>query len=253
MSDGLDLTIAVAIRRTVQALELEAAEHGLEKLTEVKHLKPAFRDALLGVGLDGVQMSEKRLRFPSWEPRGVKGRLGGVDVIVGAEPDYRAFFELKWARGTHELGWTLWDTYKLAAARMHYGVSAYVVVGAPNSFWSDDAVPCVALYCDSTWSSQQLFSHYEEAWGDLLTGGTARPSRVPVSITTRLVASARLETSPRWELRALRIDVTDDGWLEFDGDWPVGHQPGRARAPAVPAGQVPERRAPSPLARTMCS
>jgi hypothetical protein len=187
------------------------------KVGEAKHMKPAFRKALSVVGVHDVQDTEKKLSFSSWEPADVAGRLGGVDVIVGTAPNYRAFFELKWAATMHELGWTLWDIYKLAAGRLEYGVNAYAIVGAPVSYWIDENVDCSALYCDSVWESRQLFRRYARAWTDLLNGGTARPHRVPASITTRLVARCPLNTSPQWELRALIVDADDVEWLEFHG------------------------------------
>jgi hypothetical protein len=223
VNDELDLAVASAIELTARTLEADLAAYGFTKVGEAKHMQPAFRKALSAVGVREVQETEKRLTFPSWEPPGIAGRLGGVDVIVGATPNYRAFFELKWAASKHELGWTLWDIYKLAAGRLEYGVNAYAIVGAPLSYWIDENVDCSVLYRDSTWESQQLFRRYRRAWADLLTGGSARPDRVPASIATRLIAACPLQTSPQWELRALRVDADDVEWLEFHGDWPVGH------------------------------
>jgi hypothetical protein len=226
MSDELDSAVVAATELTARTLEADLAAYGFTKVGEVKHMQPAFRRALSAVGVDDVQKSEKKLSFATWEPRGVGGRLGGVDVIAGAAPNYRAFFELKWAATKHELGWTLLDIYKLAAGRLEYGVKAYAIVGAPMSYWIDENVDCSALYCDSSWESRQIFRRYGRAWADLLKGGSARPHRVPASITTRLIAACPLDTSPKWGLRALAVDADDAEWLEFDGDWPVGHQDG---------------------------
>ena len=184
-------------------------------------MTPAFRQALTAAGVPDVQASGRRVRFALWEPPGVTGRLGPVDVLVGVEPNYRAFYELKWAASKRELGLTLWDIYKLATGRIEYGVSAYPVVGAPVSYWHDDGVACSALYCDSTWDSRQLFCRYKRAWADLLTGSTARPHRLPAAISTRLIAAQPLDTEPPWELRALRVEIADTEFLDFVDGWPV--------------------------------
>lgn len=218
--DELDPAVRVATKSTALRLESDIAAAGLEAVGEVKHMHPAFRESLSEAGLTDVQNHEKRLKFASWEPAGVKGRLGGVDVIVGCAPDYRAVFELKWAWTKRELGWTLWDIYKMAAARIEFDVTAYVVVGAPLSYWHDDGVACSSLYCDATWDSQQLFRRYEGAWKDLLAGGAARPGRIPARITTRLIASELLRITPPWQLRALRIEIPNGGWLAFEEGWP---------------------------------
>jgi hypothetical protein len=217
----LETGIRIALRDTARRLERDLAEVGFSKVGEAKHLKPAFRASLTSAGIVGVQPSEKRLSIRSWEPQGVKGRLGGVDVIVGTAPAYRAFFELKWAFTKKELGWTLWDVYKLVAARLEYGVRAFAIVGAPLTYWHDDAVGCSALYCDAVWNSRELFTRYADDWKNLLGGGAARPVRIPAKIETRLVAAEPLKTSPGWELRALEVDIPGFGWLDFDGDWPA--------------------------------
>lgn len=221
VSPMLDRTVANALRGTAVRLERDLDAYGFAKVGEAKHLQPAFREALTAAGVADVQRSEKRLSFKSWEPEGVKGRLGGIDVVVGRAPEYRAFFELKWAYSKGELGWTLWDIYKLAAARIEYGVEAYAIVGAPLTYWADDDVDCSALYCDGVWDSRQLFARYARAWKDLLRGGKARPIRVPASISTRVVAAEPIRSSPGWELRALAIEIPSSDWLEFVGDWPA--------------------------------
>jgi hypothetical protein len=223
VTDALDIAVAAALDATARGLEARAATGpaGPAGLTEVRDLKPEFRDALSAAGVGEVQSAEKRIAFRTWEPHGVKGRLGGVDVVVGEALCRRAFFELKWARSKKELGWTLWDIYKLVAGRIEYGVAAYAVVRAPVTTWEDDAVDCAALYCDGTWNSRELFRRYERAWRELLAGGRARPRAVPAAITTRVVGTSALEIVPAWELRALRIDLPTDVWLDFDGDWPV--------------------------------
>lgn len=223
MTRTLDQEIAVALRETARRLEDDIGAHGLSKVGETKHLQPAFLASLASAGIAEVYAG-KRLPIRSWEPKGVKGRLGGFDVLVGTAPHYRAFFELKWAYSKRELGWTLWDIYKLAAARLEYGVQTYAIVGAPLAFWADSAVDCSSLYCDGVWESSELFRRYATAWADLLVGGTARPVRIPATIATRIVAAEPLQTSPGWELRSLAVDIPGFDWLEFDGDWPAAEE-----------------------------
>jgi hypothetical protein len=223
--DSMDSKVARAAHRTAAILEQEAQVVGIDAIGERSHQEPIFRAALSEEGLPDVLATGVKVSFPSWEPPGTKGRLGAVDVVAGAAPGFQAFFELKWAHSKDELGWTLWDIYKLAAGRGHFGVCAYAVVGAPVSYWVDHGVDCSALYCDGSWTSEELFRRYERAWRDLLAGGSARPWWVPAAISTRLIAACELKIEPRWELRVLRIDVLDDARLRFVGDWPEGHRP----------------------------
>ena len=222
--EEFDEHVAAALRRTGRRLELDIATHGLPRIGEVKHLRPAFVAALADVGVPDVQPAGRKLSVRSWEPFATKGRLGAYDVLVGTHPRYHALFELKWAHGKHELGWTLWDIFKLVAGRLEYGASCYAIVGAPQSYWQDETVGCSSIYCNGSWSSAELFRRYEKDWKNLLEGGTARPVRVPATIATRLVAAEPIEASPAWELRALAVDVPGFDWLEFDGDWPRGHR-----------------------------
>ena len=89
------------------------------------------------------------------------------------------FVRTEVASGKHELGWTLWDIYKLAAARVELGVATYAIVGAPVAYWIDESVDCSALYVDGTWDSAELFVRYERAWSDLLGGGPRDHSTCP--------------------------------------------------------------------------
>lgn len=96
-------------------------------------------------------------------------------------------------------------------------------MGAPLTYWADDDVDCSALYADGVWTSREPFQRYARAWIDLLSGGSARPVRVPATIETRLVAVERLDTLPGWELRAPAVEATDTEWLSFVGDRPENH------------------------------
>jgi hypothetical protein len=219
--DPPDEQVKAAVEAAAISMQIDALQTPITSLGEIRHLTPAFRAALAWSGIDYVLPFSPKLTVVSWEPPGVRGRLGGFDVAVGIQGDYGSLFELKWASSKHEVGWTLWDIFKLAAARIEYGAATYAVVGAPTSYWNDADVACSSLYCDGIWTSRDLFARYATAWSDLLTGGTARPARVPATITTSLVATASFSWRPTWQLRALRVEAVDAEWLEFEGDWPV--------------------------------
>lgn len=223
VSSELDERIGAALQATARTLEQDIAERTLSKIREIPHLTAAVRAGLTSALIDDVQPAGRKLSIRSWEPAGIQGRLGGFDVVVGSFPHYRALFELKWAKSKDELGWTLWDVYKLLAGRLEYGARAYAIVGAPDAYWADEAVGCASLYCDAVWESHELFRRYCRDWKNLLAGGTARPLRIPAAIETRLVAAEAIDCAPGWELRALAVDVPGFDWLEFEGDWPVGH------------------------------
>jgi hypothetical protein len=212
-----DQLIKYACERAGAALEQLALELGPDGISEKYQLQPAFREALCERVDDRVLREEKTLKLPGW-----RGRLGGVDIIVqdetGLSLDYLC--ELKWCQSRVELGWTLWDIYKMAAATQFVGVrGCYVVAGAPEHFWKEET-HCAPLFTDGKWRSLDLFQRFQEDWEDLLKGGPARLIYAPASIETRVVADVPLMMKSKpWRLRAI---VVKPELLLFDGDWPVG-------------------------------
>lgn len=217
---AMDAVVARAASATAKAMAARAVEITLEKTRERPHFHDAFRQGLRRDLGSQVLAGEKRLRVSDWEGG---GRLGGFDVICEDRGAYTLLAELKWCHSKGELGWTLWDIFKLVAAKVQYRTPAcYAVVGAPRRYWQDSTIDCAALYFDGVWESAELFDRYRRAWIDLLRGGSARPTRVPSSIETRLVAETALGTAPEWLIRVISVDVAGESWLPFDGDWPRG-------------------------------
>lgn len=218
----IDAAVAEATRIAARTLRGHLEELGPLAVGERTHQKPAFRQALADAGVHDVHASEKTYKLESWTPPGAKGRLGGFDIVVGDPAAPTALFELKWVyRYYHELGWTLWDIYKLAAAHIELGATGYAVVGAPTIYRDESAVACSDLFCNGTWSAADLFARYRIAWMELLMGGSARPARLPASIRTTLIASVDIDVDPGWQLRTIRIDAEGDAWLDFANGWPV--------------------------------
>ncbi len=205
------------------ALETGAAGglSGAMVLTESPNLRDTVRDSLRPEFADDVCPFEKTFKLPHW----TVGKLGGVDVLVrGPSSDtYRYMAELKWARETKELGWTLWDLYKMVSATFRRDTEAcYLVVGAPQATWQSGK-HFSAAFSTNLWDSQQLFIDYEADWRRLLKGGTARPTKVPSRVATTLVADAAIVTpTDKWSLRCLAVGPASTDWLMFDGNWPMG-------------------------------
>jgi hypothetical protein len=214
-----DQLIEFACERAGAALVQLALELGPDRIGERKQLQPAFREALCERFGDRVSQYEKRLKLPGWS-----GRLGGIDIIVHDEAggSERYLCELKWCHDLGTLGWTLWDIYKMVAARQLPGVQGcYVVAGAPEGFWESEGY-CAPLFTNGTWRSLDLFQRFEEDWTELLEGGPARLDFVPASIETRVVADIPLMMEPkRWRLRAIIVEPVGPERLLFDGDWPA--------------------------------
>jgi hypothetical protein len=85
-----------------------------------------------------------------------------IDTIIHDETGVSERFlcELKWCHDLGTLGWTLWDIYKMVAARRLEGVwGCYVVAGAPESFWESEE-HCAPLFTNGTWRSLDLFQRF---------------------------------------------------------------------------------------------
>jgi ADP-ribosylglycohydrolase len=217
----IDERIATALPNIAAGLATKAAAVGLDKVTEEPILNGIVVAAMDAAFAGEATRAHATLPISSWKPS-----PGGVDVVVEKKDGgLRIVAELKWCWSKHELGWTLWDIYKLVAVKEQYGAdSAYAIVGAPATYWADERIDCCSLFASATWDSHEVFARYWRAWWDLLHGGTARPLSVPSELQTTLVASAPVDVSPPWTLRALRVESsTSVGVLDFEGDWPRGH------------------------------
>jgi hypothetical protein len=212
-------------RELVRLLSERAREVGIGKINEKHFLQPLLLDVLRAELDPAWVLAEQNGQVPDWI-----GKLGGVDVVV-THPEgggHRFLMELKWCHDPFTLGWTLWDAYKMAAARRREGVEGcYLVVGAPFRIWHEDCAWCCAdLFADGTWNSADLFRRYWLAWLHLLGGGTARPTRVATEIETRLIAEEGIAAGGEpWSLRVLAVEPMGDEWLRFERDWPEGCRP----------------------------
>ncbi len=179
----------------------------------------------LGRMLDpGVVGSRTAFPIPDWDGD-PEGKLGGIDLSVRHQPDgdLRYLAELK----VDDVQHTLWDLLKLASATQLRGVeAAYLLVAASMRCW-DSRKACVAFFPASPtpptrWATRELFSTYEHAWRDLLKGGSARPTRLPQTITTQFVAASAVRAYPGYELRAIAVNpIWADGAFSLSNGWPV--------------------------------
>lgn len=223
---NLDQAIRRATEATACSLEQRSEEIVSGSLGEKPAFHEAFKAALRDEFGERVLSNEQALSITDWQAakRGRKGVLGPIDVLVAEEGGRHVLFaELKWCWLKRELGWTLWDIYKLVAAQgEHTPQACYAIVAAPDRYWNDPNIDCAEVFRTGRWSSTGLFADYWRAWTDLLYGGSARPSRIPAEIATTLVADAQLEMEPPWSIRALRVAPDSEEWVPFDGDWPRG-------------------------------
>jgi hypothetical protein len=177
-----------------------------------------------------VEANAKPLPLPNWRP--LPGRLDIAVRRVGEELPLCAV-ELK----LRELHWTLWDFFKMVDALALGSVeAAYLLVGTTNSDWDAD-VPdrCLELFRPAGMPetpSTALFSNNKEAWRDLLTGGSARPTRIPDIVGARAVASAPIRLDgERGELRCIAVEAHGEGSTDFGPDWFTGDWPRAVEAP----------------------
>lgn len=199
------------------------------------YLQPTLRGALRDLGIGPVDGSEVTLELPNWNGPPKNPWPKGVDVVVRdgetASPRYVA--ELK-MRDTDQ---TLWDLYKMIDALNLTGIEAgYLIVGASEEQLAKQREACGELFGDdglTNYPSRQLFEDNKRAWWNLLHGGSARPTRVPETVTTRVVATCPLTVDDRagW-LTCVAVDSGDGGFVEFPdgwchGNWPDGVVPGR--------------------------
>ena len=227
-----DRIMSEATRLAAERLnEIQRANSELS-LSETRHLQPTIRSTLAEVQTGEVDQSEIKVFLPNWNPT-----PGGIDVVIrgtSGKPRFAAELKLR------ETYWTLWDALKMIDLRNHPGLeSAYLVVGATNKDWSATYRHCEAnrktteLFepGDQVHDTRQLFRTNAHAWFDLLSGGSARPTRVPESIRTVQVADVPLDIDRKdGSLRCVRVEPASETWLDFSpdhywGEWPIGVEP----------------------------
>lgn len=202
-------------------VQTEANEIGIEHVSEAD-LRRATRRALqMQLGPVVHPEGARGFKLPSWP-----GRLWGPDIAIRHldGSGHRSYAELKWCR-EDTLFEVLWDMCKLALTLREFEVaeSAYLVVGAPRARW-DLPAACADLVADGRWTTVELFERYRQQWQWLLDGNkSARPAQLPAEIETRRLdgVPVHVATGDDWELRAVSVQPSGEGWLRFEGDWPA--------------------------------
>jgi hypothetical protein len=219
---SLDHLVAQAL---ATAATLVHPEPGDKSFLE-KRLAHAVATALYEPFGEDRVVRDRRLvggELPDWSPQ-----PGTIDVAVVTQAyEPRITFELK----IDHVDQTLWDIYKMVSATMLPTVeAAYVAIAARQSVWASSG-DCVELfdvepredtggYDPDEWYSRFLFAHHHRAWKDLLAGGSGRPVRVPDQITIHPLGRWPVPAYPSFELRAIRVEPGESGWVEFENDWP---------------------------------
>jgi hypothetical protein len=166
---------------------------------------------------DGWAVGVRRsFPIPEWDPQ-----PGGVDLFMTASGRLIAAMELK----VEKVDEALWDIYKMVSLRTRPGVQAtYVVIAASVAKWRS-GTECTWLFDagEMRVNSGDVFRRDADAWRWLLKGGRGRPTRVPVEITVTQIAQAPFGRLAGYELRAIRVEPFGSEWLQFMGEWPVGH------------------------------
>lgn len=211
---------AGAVAETAGAIDTSGPKPSFLESRIVRALEVAlaarFGEAMVG--------HERRFPIPDWNPR-----PGAIDLFLRHAPDgdLRVVVEAK----VGDVNWCLWDMWKMVSARQLPGVEdAYLVVAAPRRHWKSGA-DCVDLFpakpsTPRRWDSLEMTQLWHNAWQELLLGGSGRPSRVAKTIEVEFVGCHDIPAFPGFELRSIAVTaVPDDGWLDFDGDWPIGYQP----------------------------
>jgi hypothetical protein len=129
----------------------------------------------------------RKFPIPNWNPQ-----PGPVDLFILDDAERLvAAAELKVFK-TEE---SLWDVYKMIALGTTSGVEAtYVIIPATARRWLKPE-RCTQVFADHivVLDSRKLFEDERPSWEWLLTGGQARPVRVPAQIRIMPVERAPVE------------------------------------------------------------
>lgn len=176
--------------------------------------------AALGVPRTRIGMV-KRYVEQDWDPV-----PGGLDLYVasGVGSQLAIAAELK----LEEVPQTMWDLYKLMAARKLTGSpETFLVTGAQDSAWRK---PCGELFPERVGESRvvdtvQLFRSNRRQWVADLTY-RARLQRVPTSVHVQAVAAGlRGPHYRRLEFRVTAVRPEDPTPIMCSDGWPAGTGP----------------------------
>jgi hypothetical protein len=212
MSAELDGVVGRAVAHAAGSLSFGQND----ALREAKLEKALVASIQAELGTDAATSIKRNSGdLPDWDPKpfSFDARL----FHDGQPGSLRAAIECK----VEKVEETLWDVYKLVAAAQFPGFEAgYAVVAARTEAWSGaGALLARPLGEPHALSSATLLDEGRAAWGRLLQGGSARPTRVPGRISVTLVAEAPLAAQAGWAIRAVRVaPVPESGWIAFDAD-----------------------------------
>jgi hypothetical protein len=220
--------------------DLDATPHALlERSTEQAAItidsvgpKPSFLESKIETALltaiseriPPALLGARKLEFkiPDWT-----GDLRGVDLYIrDAAGGLCVGCELK----VDDVQWTLWDLFKLINSFALPSVdAAFLVVAARQHIWASDR-PYVPLFDPPPgtalrWSARDTIELWPSAWEELLTGGPARPTKVPAEIEVEGIARATVPAYPGYELRTVAVrPAPGSGYLPFRSGWPATGQ-----------------------------
>ncbi|HLX31543.1 MAG TPA: hypothetical protein VKR79_02120 [Gaiellaceae bacterium] len=209
-----------AVAAAARALEKRAVSMAANSLRE-NDFRAALRSALEAG--EEVCATEVRPALPGW-PSNKGNPLGGIDISVAAstQGEHRYLAELKWCY-EDKLWETLWDVLKAGAASQVAGTeAAYVVAGAPDSYWAKP-VACAELFADGLWATRDLIARYSTNWSWLLgEGSKSQPRQLSELFQTELaVEEPLLLLGKPWTIKAVAVRAVGDLSVDFENGWPV--------------------------------
>ncbi|HEY7259082.1 MAG TPA: hypothetical protein VH459_08425 [Gaiellales bacterium] len=169
-----------------------------------------------------VSRKGARLNLPGWAPQ-----PGQIDVrLLREDGTTRLAFELK----VDEIGQSLWDMLKMAAAaRDARTEAAYVVVAATARSWSHGRRAGTRFFRLSTGarcevSLAELFAEYRREWRWHLAHDTGRVREFPDAL--ELMQLGTFPAHGGYEVRALAVrDAPDCAFRTQSSGWPTGLTP----------------------------
>jgi len=210
-----------ALLLALPTLEPRNTRHGNPSAWPLEaKLADAVADGVIQLGVDRTRVDTvKRYIEHDWDPA-----PSGLDLYVTAASgtDLLLAAELK----LEELPQTMWDLYKLIAARKLPGnPAAFLVAGAHDSAWSGQ--PCAELFPTNPGVSRvidtvELFQSNRAQYArDLEYSG--RMLSVPRTIrTTAVLAGARPDHYQHLEFRVASVATEDPTPITCTDGWPAG-------------------------------
>lgn len=222
--DSPDDLIREALLLALPALLPRTTRYGNPSLWPLESvLAKELVNGITQLGVDSSRVdTTKRYIEHDWHPT-----PEGIDLYVTSEAgsDLLLVAELK----LEEVPQTMWDLYKMIAARKLAGSpSAYLVIGTHDSCWTNR--PCAELFSPRVGASEvvdtvTLFKRNRPQYKkDLMY--PARMLSVPTTIrTTSVLSGARAKHYPHLEFRVASVAVEDSSPITCTDGWPAGVEP----------------------------